>query len=217
MGDFRDVGFGTPLEDDRERAVQALGEDLGAMHAAGIRRDDDDLIVAEPLFFEVVAEHGHRHQIVDRHVEEALNLRGVQVHRHDARAPALEHVGDDLGRDRLAAFRLLVLLCVSVVRNDGGDARGRGTAQRVDHQQQLHERVVDALAVGSVADRLDDEDFGAADVLADLDAGLFVAELRNQRLADVHRMRLAISSASCGFEFPLNRSGCWIMRRSFAG
>ena len=204
VGDFGNVGLRAALEDDGERAIQTLGEELGAVHAARVGRDDDDLVVAEPFLLEVVAEHRHRHQVVDRDVEEALNLRGVQVHRDDApRAGDLEHVRDDLGRDRLAAFGLLVLLGVPVIWNDRRDARGRRAAQRVDHQQQLHHRVVDAVAVGRFADRLDDEDLGAAHVLADLDARLFVLELRNERFADVQPRRLAISSASCGLEFPL--------------
>ncbi len=191
VGDLGDVGLGPSLEDDRERAVQAFGEELRSVHAAGVRRNDDDLVVAEPFLLEVVAEHRHRHQIVDRNVEEALNLRGVQIHRDDAaRAGDFEEVRDHLGRDRLATFRLLILLGVSVVGNHRGDARGGGSAQRVDHQQQLHHRVVDALTVGRSTDRLDDEDFGAADVLADLDPRLFVPELGNERLADVEPQAL---------------------------
>ena len=38
---------------------------------------------------------------------------------------------------------------------------------------------------GRLADRLDDEDFCAADVLADLDAGFVVFEFVDQRVADV--------------------------------
>ena len=43
----------------------------------------DDVAVAQPLFFEVIAQDRRGHQVVDRDVEEALDLRGVQVHRHD--------------------------------------------------------------------------------------------------------------------------------------
>ena len=179
-------GSGPPLEDDGERTVQPLGKELGAVHAAGVGRNDDDLVVAEPFLLQIVAQHRHRHQVIDRDIEEALNLRGVQVHGHDALgARDLEQVGDDLGRDRLAAFGLLVLLGIAVIGNDRGDARGRGAPQRVDHQQQFHERVVDAVAVGRFADRLNDEDFRTAHVFADFDAPFFVFELRNERLADV--------------------------------
>ena len=87
-------------------------------------------------------------------------------------------------------LRLLVLLGVAVVRHDGGDAGGRRAAQRVDHQQQLHDRIVDAVARRRLADRLDDENFRTADVLADLDARLFVLELGNERFADVQLQAL---------------------------
>lgn len=36
------------------------------------------------VFFEVVEQHRHREEMVDGAVEEALNLRRVQVDRHDA-------------------------------------------------------------------------------------------------------------------------------------
>ena len=41
------------------------------------------------------------------------------------------------------------------------------------------------LPLGALQMRLDDEDLGAADVLADLDPRLFVLELGDERLADV--------------------------------
>ena len=125
------------------------------------------------------------------------------------RAPVtFKQVGDDLGGDRLAPFGLLVLLGVTVIRNDGGDARRRGTTQRVDHQQQLHHGIVDALAVGRFANGLHDEDFRAANVLADLDPRLLVFELGNQRLADVK---------SQAFGDLLGQAADWSFRRKAAG
>jgi hypothetical protein len=56
--------------------------------------------------------------VVDRAVEEALDLRGVQVDGHQpVGAGGLEQVGDQPGGDRLAAAVLLVLPGVGVERH----------------------------------------------------------------------------------------------------
>ena len=77
---------------------------------------------------------------------------------------------------------LAVLARVAVVGADGGDALGRGPLGRVDHDQLLHERVVDRAAVG-----LDDEDVAAPDrhVVAAVD--LAVGELAQVGLARARR------------------------------
>ena len=73
------------------------------------------------LALHVLEEHRHGEQVVDRAVEEALDLRGVQVDRHDpVGARGLEQVGDEAGGDRLAAAALLVL---AGVRVEGRDRR----------------------------------------------------------------------------------------------
>src|SRR3546814_1452144 len=74
----------------------------------------------------------------------------------------LEHVGDQLRGDRLAALGLAVLAGVAVVRDDGGDPLGRGAAGRVDHDQLLHDHVVHGELVGGTVG-LDDEDVGRSE------------------------------------------------------
>ncbi len=153
-------GSGTTLEDDRKRAAQPLRKEFGPMHAAGVRRDDHDPVVAEAFLLQIVAQRGHCHQIVDRAIEEALNLRRVEVHRHHPfDAHDFQKIGDDLSGDRLAAFGLLILLRVSIVRHNRRDPSGAGAFERIDHQQQLHDRIVDGIAVGRFTGRLNDEDF----------------------------------------------------------
>jgi len=105
-------------------------------------------------------------------VEEALDLRGVQVDAHDAvGAGGLEQVGDEAGRDRLAASALLVLPRVRVEGRDDGDALGRGALEGVDHDELLHERLVDGARV-----RLDDERVAAAHALVETRVDLAVRE-----------------------------------------
>jgi hypothetical protein len=109
----------------------------------------------------VLEEDRHREEVVDRAVEEALDLRCVEVDRHDAVGTGgLEEVGDETGRDRLAAAALLVLPGVGVERGDDGDALRARPLRRIDHDELLHEPLVDRSGVG-----LDDEDVGPADAL----------------------------------------------------
>ena len=113
------------------------------LRPAGIRADDDGVldadVVADP------AQHARLGvQIVDGHVEEALDLAGVQVHGDDVVAAGrLQHVGDQLGRDGRARLVLLVLARVGEVGDDGRDAPRRGRLARRDDDQQLHDVVVD--------------------------------------------------------------------------
>ena len=80
-----------------------------------------------PELQEVLVEHRRRVEVIDRHVEKALNLGGVQVHRQHAVGPGpRDEIGHELGRDRHAAFVLAVLPGVAEVRNDGGDPLGAG-------------------------------------------------------------------------------------------
>ena len=80
--------FGPALVDEREVGVdavlaEAVREPAGELAAAGVGRDDRDrspAIVAR----EVLGEQRHRGEVVDREVEEALDLAGVQVDGDDA-------------------------------------------------------------------------------------------------------------------------------------
>ena len=135
--------------------------------------------VLEPLVAEVVREHVDGGQLVDRDVEEALDLALVEVHRQDpVRAGHGDHVGDQPGRDRHAGLVLLVRAAVGVERDDRGDPPRAGPLERVDHDQQFHDRLVDR-----VAGRLDQEDVLLADVLQDLDEDVLVRELEDLGLA----------------------------------
>ena len=164
-----------PLLDDRERRVQQLGERPGALGEAEVGHHDR---VLDVLVAEVVRQHVDRGQLVDRDVEEALDLALVEVHRQDpVGAGDGDHVGDQAGRDRDARLVLLVRAAVGVERDDRGDPAGAGPLEGVDHDQQFHDRLVDR-----VAGRLDEEDVLLADVLEDLDEDVLVGELEDLRL-----------------------------------
>jgi len=94
-------------------------------------------------------------------VKEALDLAGVQVHgQHAVGSRQLEHVGDQAGRDGLARLRLAILPRVGEERHHRGDALRRGELRGLDHEEQLHQVLVDRPAAG-----LHEEDVCAADRL----------------------------------------------------
>ena len=70
-----------------------------------------------------------------------MGRRGKERKTYASRG--LEHVSHQASRDRGAALVLLVLARVREVGDDGGDAAGARRAAGVDHDQHLHEAVVD--------------------------------------------------------------------------
>lgn len=86
-----------------------------------------------------------RIEVVDGHVEEALDLTGVQVHCDDVvAAGGLQHVCHELGSNRSPTLILLVLARVGEVGQNGGDAARRGGAAGVDEDEELHNVIVHA-------------------------------------------------------------------------
>src|SRR5205814_1319756 len=83
--------------------------------ARRVGRDDGHVAPPDPPA-EVLEQHGGGVDVVDRHVEEALDLAGVQVDRQHARgAGGGDQVGHQLGADRHPRRDLPVLAGVAVV------------------------------------------------------------------------------------------------------
>jgi len=132
------------------------------------------------LVGEVSDEDRVAEQIVHGNVKEALDLGCVQVHRQNTVCTGgLDHIRNELGGDGVAALGLAVLTGVAEVGDDGGDAACGGAAACVDHDQQLHQVVVDGLAGG-----LHQEYVAAADGLVDRDGDLAVSEGRYRAVAE---------------------------------
>ena len=128
--------------------------------AAGVGRYNDTVLDGE-----VTADPVKRArlgvEVVDGDVEEALDLRGVQVHGDDVvAARRLEHVGHETCGDGGAGLVLLVLASVGEVGQHGRDATCRRRLAGVDHDQELHDSVVDVARSGG----LEDEDCATASV-----------------------------------------------------
>ena len=90
----------------------------------------------------------------------------MQVHGDDlVGAGDAQHVGDHLGDNGGPGAILFVLGRVGEARDHGRHPPGRGRLAGVDHDQELHEVVVDLAA-----SRLDDVDVLASNGLADFNA-----------------------------------------------
>src|SRR5436309_2468622 len=143
---------------------------------------------------EVLDDQVTRRQLVPRDAEEALDLHLVHVHGEEG---IRSRDGDDVREQaRGAAHAVLVLLvapAVGVVGHDRGDAPRRSALERIDHDEQLHDRV----AHRGTGEGLDHEHVVFAHVLVDLHEDVVVRELedlgRSQRdlegTADVARKR----------------------------
>ena len=80
---------------------------------------------------------------------------------HVVHAGGFKQVGHELRRDGLARCGLTVLTRIAEVSDNGRDGTGSRALGGIDHDQKLHERVVDV----STSDGLDQEHIGAAHAL----------------------------------------------------
>ena len=80
--DLGHAGFFAPLVDDGEVGFQPFRELPRPQHAADIGRDHHDRAsIAIQLVLDVAHEDGCGIEVVDRDIEEALDLPGMQVDR----------------------------------------------------------------------------------------------------------------------------------------
>ena len=106
----------------------------------------------------------------------------MKVHgHHPVGARGGEQVGHKAGGDGLAPAVLLVLAGVSVERGNDRDALGRRPLKGINHDQLLHDRLVQRLGMG-----LDDERVTAANTLLESHEDLAIGEV-----VDLRRRHLA--------------------------
>src|SRR5690554_1154928 len=176
---FGDIGFRTPFVDDGQVAFETLGERPCAHNAAHIGGDHQQIVVA--LLVEVCQQHRRGIDVVDRDVEEALDLVGMQIHRQDALyACGLQHVGDDSGGDQYARrARPAILSSVAKIGDGRGDAPGRSAFERIDEHQHFHQ-----VVVGWLTGRLQHEDVLAADIFEQFNVDLTVRKSTDSGRSD---------------------------------
>ena len=121
--------------------------------ASSIGTDDNTSFSSLEVFSNPSQCAGLRIQIIHRHVEEALDLRGMEIHRDDMVTPSgLQHIGNKLGRYRRPTLVLLVLARIREVRDDSSDASGAGGLAGIDHDEELHEAVIDVTRGSGLED-----------------------------------------------------------------
>ena len=173
------VGLFAALVYDGKPHAHLVGEGTAAGHGADVRRDDDHILMIGELIHIILDEDRISEQIVHGNVKEALDLGGVQIHRQNAVcAGGFDHVRHELRGDGVAALGLAVLTGVAEIGNHGGDTAGGRALAGVDHDEQLHQIVVDGLAGG-----LHQEHVAAADGLIDRDGDLAVGKGRYRAVA----------------------------------
>jgi hypothetical protein len=118
------VGTSALLVNESKAEVEAISDGSSSLGTTSVGGDNNTV-----LDLEVVADPaegaGLSVEVVDGDVEEALDLRGVEIHSDDVvAAGGLKHVSHQTSGDGSAGFVLLVLASVGEVGQDGGDAAG---------------------------------------------------------------------------------------------
>ena len=170
--DLHDVRLGAALVDDGDGNAEFFGYLSRALDAADIGRNDH---VDIPLSGEIVVKGRAAQQIIDGDIEKALNLFRMKVHgKYSVRARRRNEIGHQLCGDGIARTRLSVLTRIAEIRNHRRDSARAGTLGRVDHDQKLHEVIVDGRAGG-----LNNKQIPAANRLLDVNTDLAVGERGN--------------------------------------
>ena len=137
------------VHEGERTAAEALRPLFGNTDTTGVRGDDSDVVklVGETVT-DIVDQHRHGDEMIDRAVKEALRLRRMQIDAHDAvGACGLEQVKHQTAGDGLAAAVLLILAGIAQQRADRGDGTGGSALQRIDHDELFHDGLVDRIGM----------------------------------------------------------------------
>ena len=179
---FRNVCGGTALVDDSEGSVDTLSKLSCSGNGTQVGRYYYQLIVRNilKLIDIVVSENRNTEKMVNRDVEEALDLSSVKVHGENSVSTCGgQKVGNKFCRDRISCLCLAVLTCIAKVGHNCGDAACGSALEAVDSDKQLHEVAVNGLAGG-----LNDKYVRSANRLIDGKSDLAVRECLYLKIAE---------------------------------
>ncbi len=116
--------------------------------------------------------------MINGNIEKPLYGACMQIHGQDAiRASDRNKIGDQLRADWDSRLVFPILPSIPEIRDDRCDAKRRRPFERIQHDQQFHDR-----GIGRVTTRLNDEHVTPAHVLFNFDPSFAVAECRDGRL-----------------------------------
>jgi hypothetical protein len=137
--------------DDAEAQLQSIGQRSDTLGTTRVLADNDALSPVVDGGADPAGEEGLGDQVVDRALEEALHLAGVEVDGDDmVNASNVHQVGNHAGGDGSTVTLLLGLARVGEVGHDGRDGLGRASLASSDHDEQLHDIVVGPEEVSRV-------------------------------------------------------------------
>ncbi|CAB4810454.1 unannotated protein [freshwater metagenome] len=120
---------------------------LSNLDSASIWRDDDRVL---GIGADVLLDDRHGGQVVDWSVKETLNLSAVEVNGdHALGSGRFKEIGDETSGNRFTSFSLAVLTGVTVKRTHRSDALGRSALSSINHDQLLHDGVIDRTSVAA--------------------------------------------------------------------
>ena len=150
----------------------------GTAYAAQVRGNHDHIL--QVFLFNVICQNRRSRHMIQRDVEEALDLGRMQVDgQHPGDACALQNIRHQLGRNGFTAPGLAILTGVTIKGDHRNDMIGGGALERISHDQQFHDIVID----NGSACRLDNKYIFAANALIDHGLHFAVVEPVDDRIA----------------------------------
>ena len=129
--------------------------------------------------------------MINRNVEKALDLLGVQVKRkHPVRTGGDQEIGDELGGDRYSRLIFPVLARITKIGDDRRDSIGACSSGRIDQDEELHQ-----ILVRRRAGRLDDVNVAPPDIFVDFHSRFAIRKRTDDGVAQRSAHRLADSQS----------------------
>src|SRR5579885_1304813 len=129
------------LLDDGKRRIETVRELARLLSKALIGGDNCEVI--HSLLAKITSLDNLRGQFINGNIEKALNLSGVHIHRQNpVRTRDSDAVSNQAGGDWHAGLILLIGATIGIIRDNGGDTSSGSAFERIDHNQQFHNRAI---------------------------------------------------------------------------
>ena len=146
--DFGLVCFFAAFVNDSEVKTELHGKITCAGDRADIRRYNDIIIRRFTDHITIMLDENiTTGEIINGNIEKALNLCSMQIHcKNSVCTSGSNKVCHQLCGNRVTASGFTILPGIAEVGNHGSDAAGRGTAAGINHNEELHQIIIDMIA-----------------------------------------------------------------------